>query len=124
MYALIQLEITSSPSACTTMTGADFCAPPDGIPMESAGLVLFLFLVGIAVGSEIDLEDFKKLKDSKAAFGIGCLCQFSRSWFAPASIDVVALSTILGSFAILPVANCSVSMSLCLCNAWMTRLDW
>jgi predicted Na+-dependent transporter len=44
--------------------------------MESAGLVLFLFLVGIAVGSEIDLEDFKKLKDSKAAFGIGCLCQF------------------------------------------------
>jgi predicted Na+-dependent transporter len=44
--------------------------------MESVGLVIFLFLVGIAVGSEINLEDFEKLKDTKAAFGIGCFCQF------------------------------------------------
>lgn len=58
------------------MSAEDVCGQPKGLDVGIIFLLIFLTLVGIAVGAEIEFSDFRKLKDNKAAFLIGCSCQF------------------------------------------------
>ena len=69
------LSVVNSP--CSTMSVEDLC----GRPKEVDAVVLIvsmmaLLMVGTAVGAEVEIDDFRKMKDNKIAFVIGCSCQF------------------------------------------------
>ena len=69
------LSVVNSP--CSTMSVEDLC----GLPKEVDVVVLIvsmmaLLMVGTAVGAEVEIDDFRKMKDNKIAFVIGCSCQF------------------------------------------------
>ena len=68
--------MTYSTMASSTSSVEDLCGVPKGPDASIVFLLLFLALVGCAVGAEIEPDDFRKLKDKKIAFVIGCACQF------------------------------------------------
>ena len=68
------LSVVNSP--CSTMSVEDLCGRPKEFDVAMIIAPVFLLMVGIAVGAEVEIDDFRKMKDNKIAFVIGCSCQF------------------------------------------------
>ena len=68
------LSVVNSP--CSTMSVEDLCGRPKEFDVALILAPAFLLMVGIAVGADIEIDDFRKMKDNKIAFVIGCSCQF------------------------------------------------
>ena len=69
------LSVVNSP--CSTMSVEDLCGRPNEVDVGVLIVgMMALLMVGTAVGAEVEIDDFRKMKDNKIAFVIGCSCQF------------------------------------------------
>ena len=69
------LSVVNSP--CSTMSVEDLCGRPKEVDVGVLIVgMMALLMVGTAVGAEVEIDDFRKMKDNKIAFVIGCSCQF------------------------------------------------
>ena len=69
------LSVVNSP--CSTMSVEDLCGRPKEVDVVVLiASMMALLMVGTAVGAEVEIDDFRKMKDNKIAFVIGCSCQF------------------------------------------------
>ena len=69
------LSVVNSP--CSTMSVEDLCGRPKEVDVVVLIVsMMALLMVGTAVGAEVEIDDFRKMKDNKIAFVIGCSCQF------------------------------------------------